>query len=167
MASGTIKTGQVELGIEPTLPQHAVRLQDVAEPLRLMLSVQAAGTAYTLTATPAKLNFGTTDPVLVLTSAGTYLFFCRAVFRFNAATFAANQTLVFTLRRTNNTPADVFTTTITLPIVTTETHDFEATLPVIPYVTAFDDDALELWGSLSVLPGAGTVDAVEASITAR
>lgn len=167
MATGIIKTGQVELGTPPTLPQHAVRLQDVTEVIRAMVSEQAAGTAYTLTAVPAKIVFGTTSPAIALATDGTYLFFCRALFNLVGATFAANQIVTFTLRRTNNTLADIFTTSVKLPIMMTETHDFEVTLPVLPYTTINGDDTFELWASLDVLPSVGSVTVSEASILAK
>lgn len=131
------------------------------------LSVYAAGTAYSLTSSAAALDFGTTDPALTIDKPGTYLIFGRASLKYNAATFAANQSATIKLRRTNNTAADLTngSTTATLRVITTIT-DSVGVLSLAPviYSTTNSDDAIALYGSLSATPSAGSVDATEASI---
>lgn len=133
------------------------------------LSVYAAGTAYSLTNTAAAVDMGTTDPSLTITRSGTWLIFGRARLKYNAATFAANQTATVKLRRTNNTAADVTgaTTTATLRIITTITDGAaECVIPPVLYTTSNTDDAIAIFGNLSAAPGAGSVDVTEAEIVA-
>lgn len=132
------------------------------------LSIYAAGTAYSLTATPAQVVFGTTSPGLTITSAGTWSIRYRAHVKYTGATFAANQTATLLLRRTNNTPGDLANSpaTAVTNIVTTETGTLAWVEGEIIYTTANTDDAVQLWGSVSVVPGAGSLDVVEASIIA-
>src|SRR6185369_1987982 len=91
-------------------------------------AIAAAGTAYSLTNTPAALDFGTTDPSLVIDKAGTYLLLARYNLKYNGATFAAARAVTMKLRRTNNTPADLTggSTVLTTDIVTTKTFTFNA-----------------------------------------
>ena len=132
-------------------------------------SVYAAGTAYSLTNTAAALNFGTTDPVITIDTAGTYLIMGNVRLDLNGATFAAVRTATVKFRRTNNTAADLTggTTASKTPIVTTLSHTM-ATIPLPPviYTTANTDDAITIFGDVSVVPSAGSLDAVEASIVA-
>jgi hypothetical protein len=62
-------------------------------------SVNALGTAYTLTATEAKIDFGTTDPNVTLTSGGNYLLKALARVDLVGATFAANRIVTLKLRK--------------------------------------------------------------------
>lgn len=133
------------------------------------LSVYAAGTAYSLTNTAALIDFGTTDPSLTITAAGTWLIFARVMYDYNAATFAASRTVTTKLRRTNNTAADLTngssawdTEIITTLSYTARIHELA---PII-YTTANNDDVIQLWGSVNTVPSAGSLDAVEASIVA-
>lgn len=131
--------------------------------------IYAAGTAYALTAVSAALVFGTTSPALVLNKAGTYLLFGRVNLKYNAATFAASRTVTLKLRRTNNTAADLTNGSMTAltDIITTKTYSFGVfNLPPVIVTTANLDDAITIFGDVSVIPTAGTLDAVEASIVA-
>lgn len=133
------------------------------------LTVYAAGTAYALTATSAALNFGTTDPVVTLDKAGTYLLLAKVTLDYNAATFAASRAVTLKLRRTNNTAADVSNSSLVVDtdIITTLSYTFGAfALPSVLYTTANTDDALTIFGDVAVLPDAGSLDAVAASIVA-
>jgi len=133
------------------------------------LAVYAAGTAYSLTNSAAALDFGTTDPTLVIDSPGTYLIFGRALLKYNGATYAGTQTATLKLRRTNNTAADVSnaTTTATMRIVTTITDTVGVMpLPPVIYTTSNSDDSISVFGVVSAAPAAGSVDATEASIVA-
>lgn len=126
----------------------------------------SAGTVYSLTATPALLDFGTTDPTLTVTTAGTYLIFWGGNYKYTGATFAANQTANMKVRRTNNTAADISNATLTLTtrIITTVTDDLAvAAGKPVKYVAAAGD-ILQVWGSLSATPSVGTVDCTDAWI---
>ncbi len=134
------------------------------------LTVYAAGTAYQLTATPAMLNFGTTDPSLTLTFPGVFLILARVRVDHNAATWDAVRTGTIKIRRTNNTAADIgdspgsFLVPLSVSALTFTATVF-TTQPII-YTTTASNDILQLWGSISVVPTAGSLDVVEASICA-
>lgn len=133
------------------------------------LSVYAAGTAYTLTAVSAAVDFGTTDPIITINAAGTYALRAKVKVALNGATFAANRTLTVKLRRTNNTAADVAnsSTTWIVPIITTITQTLAVIeLPEVIYTTALATDTIQLFADISVLPTAGTISIDEASIVA-
>lgn len=139
------------------------------QPPLTQLNAVAAGTAYSLTNTAALLNFGTTDPALVITTPGTWLITARARFDYVGATFAANRTVTMKLRRTNNAPADIANSAAVFPtdIITTLSYPaWDLQTPPVIYTTLNSDDALELWGDVSVVPTAGTLDAVAAQIIA-
>ncbi len=132
-------------------------------------TVYAAGTAYSLTDTSALVDFGTTDPSLVLDNAGTYLICARLKLDYNAATFVASRTATFKLRRINNTAADISNTTTTFltDIVTTKTATaMEILIPQVVYTTANTDDVIQLWGNIDTVPSAGSIDVSEANIVA-
>lgn len=131
-------------------------------------STYAAGTAYSLTASDAALDFGTTDPTITITNAGRYLILSRAYLKYNAATYAGNQTATVHLQRTNNTPAAITnaTTTATLRILTTITDTVGIMeIPAVVY-TATAGDVITIYGALSATPSAGSIDATEASVVA-
>jgi hypothetical protein len=133
------------------------------------LSVYAAGTAYTLTATSAAVDFGTTDPIITITQPGTYAIRAQVRVALNAATFAANRTLTVKLRRTNNTPADVSnsTTPWLVAIMTTLSETMAVIqLPEVLYTTVNSDDAIQIFADISVLPSAGSISINQASIIA-
>lgn len=127
-----------------------------------------SGSAYALTITAALLNLGTTQPSVTLTDAGTYLLFSRVRLDYTGATFAAARTVTLKLRCVNNTIADVpnAITDFVTDVTTTETRTMATIpLPVVAYV-ATAGDVIQAWGSVSVAPTAGSLDAVEAEIVA-
>lgn len=131
-------------------------------------SAYASGTVYTMTATPALVDFGTADPSITISTAGTYLIFSGGNLKYNGATYVGTQTATLKLRRTNNTAADLSngTRTLTLRIITTITDDagFLSNPPVI--YTASAGDIIQLWGSVSATPSAGSVQVDSAEIVA-
>lgn len=131
-------------------------------------SVVAAGTAYTLTNTQAALDFGTTDPTITLTVAGTYLLIARARVEDVGATFAANRVVTLKLRRTNNTPADITGSVMVLNtgIVTTVTQSVGNVFCFAIYTTANVDDAIALFGAIDTVPSAGSITVDDAVINA-
>jgi hypothetical protein len=133
------------------------------------LSVYASGTAYQLTNTAALLNFGTTDPSLIISSPGTWLILAQARIDYTGATFAAVRNVTLKLRRTNNTAADIANSPagFKTDIITTLTYTAQLVkIPALVYVTTNSDDVLEVWGSIDTVPTAGSIDAVEASLVA-
>jgi hypothetical protein len=133
------------------------------------LAVYAAGTPYQLTATSSLLDFGTTDPTLTLVLPGIWLITASVRYDYTAATFAAVRTVTTKLTRTNNTPADVSDGSAQWKtrIVTTETSTaLIVQLPAVIYSTSNTNDILALFGDVSVVPSAGSLDAVAASIVA-
>lgn len=130
------------------------------------LSVYAAGTIYNLTATAALIDFGTTDPSLTITGAGSWLLLGRAFIRLYGAVWAGNESCTLKLRRTNNTAADITSATTTAKLETITDSIGPLMIPPVVYTTAFTDDVISLFGSVSTLPISGTVDVIEASIMA-
>lgn len=131
-------------------------------------TIYGAGTAYTLTNTAAAVDMGTTDPVVTINSAGTYLIQVRVLLNYAAATVSA-ETATIKLRRTNNSANDVTgaTTTIDLPVATTLTHSYGAvTLPPVIYTTLNTDDSLTIFANVSATLGAGSIQVGECSIVA-
>lgn len=131
-------------------------------PLHHTRTAYGAGTAYSLTATSAAVDFGTTDPSVVINSAGTYLIEGTVNLKYNAATFAANRDVTVKLRRTNNTATDLTSggVVLTTGVVTTITNSFvQAKIGPIVYTTANTDDALTIFVDVAVVPTAGSLDA--------
>ena len=124
------------------------------------LPVYGVGTAYAFTDTAAALDFGTTDPAIVLDKAGTYLILGQVHLAYNGATVVA-QTASIKVRRTNNTAADLSAVVvIDLPAATTLTHSYGVVpIPPFVYTTSVATDAVTLYGSVSAALGAGTIDA--------
>ena len=103
---------------------------------------------------------GTTDPVVVLDKAGTYLILAQVQLEYTGATVAA-ETASVKVRRTNNTAADVSSVVVVdLPVATTLTHTYGVvSIPPIVYTTALTNDSLEIFANVSAALGAGTIDA--------
>ena len=136
-------------------------------PINTNFTAYAAGTAYTLTVTPALLDFGTTDPSITIQNSGTYRIVGRAGIKYTGSTYGSAQTLTLKLRRTNNTAADLASSSRaeTMPVLTTYTGgDLMATEEVIYTATA--GDIIQIFGSVSALPSAGSVVADSADIIA-
>lgn len=137
------------------------------EALAVTLNTIAAGTAYTLTNAFAALDFGTTDPVITFTRAGTYLLTADVQTALVGATFAAVQSVSFKLVRTNNTPADIGTArSAMLPIVTTATVAGPSVRVQFLY-TASVGDIVTIQGLVSNAPSAGSITASAAQIIAQ
>lgn len=124
------------------------------------VTAYGAGTAYALTDTAAAIDFGTTDPAIVVDAAGTYLIMGQVNLAYNGATVAA-ETATIKVRRTNNTAADISAVVVLdLPAATTLTHTYGVfVIPPFVYTTANTDDAVTLFGNVSAALGAGTIDA--------
>lgn len=134
-------------------------------------SVVAAGTAYTLTATPALVDFGTTDPSLVLAGkVGTqYLLSGYVGIRAVGATFAANQVVTVKLRQATGVAADVTggSRTIQTEIMTTFSGQIaNLSLGNIQFQKTTEGDTIQIFASIDGLPSAGSVQVVEAFLSA-
>ena len=124
------------------------------------IATYATGTAYALTDTAAAINVGTTDPVIVLNVAGTYLIFAQVNLAYTGATVVA-ETAALKVRRTNNTAADLSVVVpIDLPVSTTLTNTYGIVqIPPFIYTTAATDDSVTIFGNVSAALSAGTIDA--------
>ena len=141
----------------------------IADANRNTFTAYAAGTAYSLTNTAALADFGTTDPAITITTAGTYLIFARAVLDYNGATFAAVRTATVKLRRTNNTAADLTNASSALKTQVITALTFTAgdvILPPVIYTTTNTDDIIQMWAGLDTAPTAGSMDVSSAEIVA-
>lgn len=129
-------------------------------------SIAGAGTAYALTDTAAAVDLGTTDPVIVLGVAGTYLIIGTIQLDYAGATVVA-ETATVKLRRTNNTPADIGTPVVLdLPVATTLTNTYKV-VPIVAIVTTANiNDSITLFANVSVALGAGAINASAATIHA-
>jgi len=133
-------------------------------------STTSSGTAYSLTASAAALDFGTTDPVVTLAEAGRYQIEADVLLQYSGATFASNRTVTLKLRRTNNTAADLTNATVTCntDVTTTITGPMIMVhLKADDYTTAGSSDAITVFGDVSVVPSAGNLQASFAKIYAR
>ncbi len=148
---------QASAGADFTVGQLA--LSDIAG-AGVTESAYGAGTAYAFTNTAAAIDFGTTDPAIVIGEAGTYLLFGQVLLAYNGAT-VTTETARVTIRRTNNTPADIGEAVVVdLPVSTLLTNSYGVVaLPPVVYTTAVATDALTLFGSVSAGLGAGTINA--------
>jgi hypothetical protein len=131
-----------------------------------VLATQSAATggSQAVTATPAQALASTLT--LVGSAGKTYLLRARLRLDYVGATFAANQTVTLTIRRTNNTAANLASTTLQTAVVTTVTYGFGEITCDVPYSTAGVSDVIQPFISLSVIPSAGSFNVVEASLTA-
>jgi hypothetical protein len=134
----------------------------VTPPRTLTFTSYGSGTAYTLTATSAAVDFGTTDPSITITAPGTYSLSGQVVLNYNGATFAAPQNVNLKFRRTSGTAADVSNSNVTLQtgIVTTTTGTLVVgVLPDVEYATINSNDVLTIFADVAVAPSAGSLQA--------
>lgn len=133
-----------------------------------MTAAYASGAAYTLTTVSALLAFGTTSPTVTIPTTGVYRLRSRARIDLVGTTYAANQTVTLKLRRTAAVAGDIpnATTTTEFDIVTTKSYTaFNGWLPEVEF-SATAGDVIQLWGAISANTGAGSVQAVEATLLA-
>lgn len=157
---------------EPTVGGGSQRKIPAVVPLpdSRRYSTTASGTAYSLTASSAAIDFGTTDPSITLAEAGKYQIEADVLLKYNGATFASSRTVTLKLRRTNNTAADLTNCTVTLPTEVTTT--LTGTMCMVhlradDYTNAGASDAITIFGDVSVAPSAGSLDVTFAKIYAR
>ena len=129
------------------------------------ISVVAAGTAYTLTNTAAAVDFGTTDPILTINAIGTWQIIGYLRIDVNTATLAASQLVTCTLRRINNSPANLRSTTQVMPALSGANASRWVCSEVV-YTCANETDQVQWFCSIAVVPSPGTATIAEASIYA-
>lgn len=129
-------------------------------------STTAAGTAYTLTASFAAVDFGTTDPTITL-PAGTFILVATLQASCVGATFAAAEEVRAILRRTNNTPADIGTErNQPIPTMTTLSVGGPEITLIFNGYTSTVGDIITINSRLSATPSAGSVTISNAQIFA-
>lgn len=134
------------------------------------IAAYADGSSYSFTTSSAALTFGLSNPAVIIAQAGTYLIRGRVHVYYNGATFAAVRDLELKYRRTNNTAADLAdgSTIVYCEIATTRTGTFVVVeMPEVVYTTDNLDDNVAIYGQVSALPSAGSLDAIEAHIIAQ
>lgn len=125
------------------------------------------GTTYNLTTTSAKVDFGTTDPSITLTSPGTYMIVTNVKLDYAGLTTLGASTSTLKVRRTNNTATDLATTGFTTPILTLLTATAgDCDIRTFIYTTSNSNDVLEVWGNRGANVTVGNVVVSEASIIA-
>lgn len=168
-ASNTATIGAVSLGAggETSSIGTLVDPVDGVTPLNNIIETVASGTAYTLTTSYAALDFGTTDPVVTISNAGTYtLYFWVQTSLVSATT--TTQSVQFKLRRTNNTAADLGSvSSAPLPVATIGSQNGpQACMIAVKYTTTNTNDSITIQGQTSAALGAGTVTVTDARIVA-
>lgn len=138
------------------------------QPCPTILKV-GSGTTYSLTATAAAIAPGTNTPALVLPEPGKWRLRAEIQLANTGATFAANRTITLKIRRTNNTAADVTngTRTFLSGIITTITGPSAYCVIEVDYDTTASDDAITIFGDVSVLPSAGSLDVAYVQLRAE
>lgn len=140
----------------------------VSLPAANYFTAYSAGTVYTLTTSSAKVDFGTTDPSITITTPGTYQISVNIRIQYNGLTTALNA-CNFKLRRTNNTAADLInaSTNFNVPAVTLLSGTGgDCDMPSVIYTTANSNDVIELWANRSGGLTLGSIEVAEASIVA-
>lgn len=168
-ATNTATVGAISLGggNEVSSIGPLVDSVDGTTPLNNIVETTAAGTAYTLTTSYAAIDFGTTDPVIVLPNAGTYTIQAWVQTTLVSAT-TTTQSVSFKMRRTNNTAADLGDiSSAPLPVATIGSEIGPSCVMIsTKYTTANTNDSLTIQGLLSASLGAGTCTITAAHITA-
>ena len=131
----------------------------------------SAGTVYSLTASMAKVDFGTTDPAITIPATGKYLITTNVKLAYNGVISATNRTVTLKLRRTNNTAADLSNSTTTFVTQVVSLVGLTGTagdcdVPALIY-NGTSGDTIEMQGQISSVSGlTGSMDVQEASIVA-
>lgn len=124
----------------------------------------ATGGSQAISATPAQSLAASLT--LAGSAAKTYMLFARLRVDYVGATFAANQVVTLTIRRTNNTAGNIVTTTLQLAVVTTTNSSVGEITAMAPYTTVGNGDVVQAFVSVSVAPSAGSLEVIEAAVSA-
>lgn len=129
------------------------------------LTTTAAGTAATIDNSMDTMDFGTTDPVSQAPAANAvYFFSATGTLKYNAATFAANQTCTIQVVSADGGTVQA-SQVITTRIITTVTDGLGTFALSGVYTANSVTDTLAIQGQLSANPSAGSVQCVSAKIT--
>jgi hypothetical protein len=133
-------------------------------------TIQAGGTVATLPDSTAILNFGTTDPSMTITAAGTYMLQAGATLQYNAWEPDINpSTVTIKVRRTSGSPDDVSGANVNFDLATTGAAYtgplMVVTTPMVIYTSA-GSETIQLWGDRGGDPVGGSIEARSAWITA-
>lgn len=124
------------------------------------------GTAYTLTASAALLNLGTTPPQVTLAQAGTFLLFARMRFDGVAASLTTQTLTTYLYDLSQSSPVPNTTRVFDFTPQTAVSGTLaEVLVPIVAYV-ATAGATIQVWGGLSGLPSGGSIKCVEADIIA-
>jgi hypothetical protein len=127
-------------------------------------SLNTAG-SQNLTNTPAQAL--ATTLTLAGAAAHTYLLFAVVRLDYAGASFSGGQVVTLSIRRTNNTAANVQTMNLaTIPTTTLTGSMGQLALVAIPYTTVGNGDTIQPFISVSATPSAGNLNVVESSISA-
>jgi len=119
--------------------------------------------AFTVTATPQQI----TGVSRTLGAAGRYLIRGRARFDANAATFASSRTITSYLYNASTSSVIANSTkAVKTPVTSTETLTLPAYDADVVYEAADDNEVIQMFTSVSVIPSAGTLTVEEAEIVA-
>jgi hypothetical protein len=124
------------------------------------------GAPASLTSTPTILPFSHIQPGFVIPAAGMYILMARVRIDF-AAWRSSSRTLLLSLERDNNTPAQLSKTEIVLPDTSAAAMSYTygtVMLPITPYTTANTDDFIGLYGSVPSPSVSGEMQAMEAEL---
>ena len=138
-------------------------VQGVAAFVPVATQNAATGGSQALTATPAQAL--STTLTLSGSAGKTYLLMVRLRLDYVGATFAASREVTLSIRRTNNTPANLVSVSLATAVITTLTHSMGEITAVVPYTTVGASDVVQPYASIAVIPSAGALNIVEASIT--
>lgn len=130
----------------------------------------STGTNYTLTGSSAALVFGTTSPSITIATPGTYLITAQVkLYTFSLATAVSNN-VVFSVERTNNTPAALgpYSAILVRDIPAGTYGGVFGIYPLNPfiYTTANSNDVITIKGSWGNTVTSGTLEATNASVVA-
>jgi hypothetical protein len=129
----------------------------------------SSGTVYNITTTSAKVDFGTNDPVITITTPGTYLLISNIRIDYTGLTNLAANTVTSKLRRTNNTAADLTNATgdfVVPPVTLLTATGGDCDINTVVYTTANSNDVIELWAARSGSISVGNIQAGNAWIMA-
>jgi hypothetical protein len=133
-------------------------------------TIHAGGTVATLPDSTALLNFGTTDPTMTITDAGTYMLQGGATLQYNAWEPDINpSTVTIKIRKTSGSPDDVAGANVNLDLAITGAAYtgplMVVTTPTVIY-NSVGGETIQLWGDRGADPVSGSIEARSAWITA-
>jgi hypothetical protein len=127
---------------------------------------KSAGTVATISTSDAILNFGTTDPSIKLSGAGTYLINSNVLLDYVTTRLATRDTVVIKIKRANNTATNIDSIILFAPADTMNRIWGQFSIPDIIYTTSNSNDSLQINAYLKHATTHGYIRANKAQITA-